>query len=86
LRAVDAPRESRGVNINFHPHGALWAIELTPNPLTVSEAFRPHYRTVFEVPGPERNQTFSTMQLLSLLSMALEEIAQEKIEPVECYH
>lgn len=76
----EPPRESRGFNINFHPYLDGWLVELTPNPHTVAEAFRPQWVSQFQVEGFAAGAQFTTAQCLSLLAIYLEDIAQEKIE------
>lgn len=77
------PAETKGVNVNWRPGSDGWLLEITPNPLTVSEAFRPRWRTVFMFDGFAPNTEFTAAQMLSALSIALEEIAAEKAEPIE---
>lgn len=76
----EPPRESRGFNINFHPYLDGWLIELTPNPHTVSEAFRPRWVSQFQVEGFAPGTEFTTGTALSLLAVYLEDIAAERIE------
>lgn len=76
----EPPRESRGFNVNFHPYLGKWLIELTPNPHTVSEAFRPRWVAQFDVEGFAAGAEFTTGQALSLLAIYLEDIAAERLE------
>lgn len=75
----------RGVNINVHPVGDSWVLEMTPNPLTVSEAFKPRWRYCFPVEGIPQGLEFTLAQHLSLLAGVLEDIAAERRDPVEVY-
>lgn len=81
--ARQMPAETRGINVNWRPGSDGWILELTPNPLSVAEAFRPRWRTVFLMDGFRPNVEFTSGQMLSALSVALEEIAQEKVDPIE---
>lgn len=76
----EPPRESRGFNINFHPYLDGWLVELTPNPHSVSEAFRPRWIAQFQVEGFAPGAQFTTGQCLSLLAIYLEDIAAERVE------
>lgn len=76
----EPPRESRGFNVNFHPYLDGWLIELTPNPHTVGEAFRPPWVAQFGVEGFAAGAEFTTGQALSLLAIYLEDIAAERLE------
>lgn len=78
-----APAETKGVNVNWRPGTQGWVLELTPNPLSVAEAFRPRWRTVFMFDGFGPNTEFTASQMLSALSIALEDIAAEKVDPIE---
>ncbi len=75
------PREFRGLNINVHPAQVGWVVEITPNPLYMSEAFHPRWNAVFPLPEIPEGEPFTLSQHLSLLSMVLEDIAAERREP-----
>jgi hypothetical protein len=76
------PAETRGVNVNFYPIGDTWCVELTPNPRSVAEAMRPVWRAVFDAHPFLPDEVFTLAQLLSALSIRLEDIAAERVEPV----
>lgn len=76
------PMPFKGVNINFHPTQDGWVCQITPNPLTVSEAFRPRWVATFPVPEVPEEIEFTLAQHLSLCGLVLEDIAQEQREPV----
>jgi len=77
------PAETKGINVNWRPGADGWLLELTPNPLCIAEAFRPRWRTVFILDGFPPNTEFTAGQMLSALSVALEQVAQEKVDPIE---
>lgn len=77
-----APMETRGINVNFRPRGEVWHVEITPNPRTMSEAFRPLWRAVFEVESLPSNVVFTQGQMFSALACILEDIAAEKLDPI----
>lgn len=72
----------KGVNINVHPTQLGWVCEITPNPLTVSEAFKPRWVASFPVPEVPEGCEFTLSQHLSLVSMVLEDIAAERRDPL----
>lgn len=75
------PAPFKGVNVNIHPVVGGWVVDITPNPFTVSEAFRPRWLATFQVPEVPEDQAFTLAQHLSLLAMVLEDIAAERREP-----
>lgn len=72
----------KGVNINVHPTQLGWVCEITPNPHTVSEAFRPRWVATFQVPEVPEDHEFTLSQHLSLVSMVLEDVAAERRDPL----
>lgn len=76
------PMPFKGVNINVHPTQLGWVCEITPNPMTVSEAFRPRWVASFPVPEVPESIEFTLAQHLSMLSMVLEDIAAERRDPL----
>lgn len=76
------PMPFKGVNINVHPTQLGWVCEITPNPNTVSEAFRPRWVASFPVPEVPEGIEFTLAQHLSLVSMVLEDIAAERRDPL----
>lgn len=71
----------KGVNVNIHPVVEGWVVEITPNPLTMSEAFHPRWLATFQVPEMPEGETFTLAQHLSLLAMVLEDVAAERRDP-----
>lgn len=76
------PREFRGLNINVHPTTDGWVVEITPNPLYMSEAFHPRWNATFPLPEVPHGEAFTLSQHLSMLSMVLEDIAAERRDPL----
>lgn len=76
------PQEFKGLNINVHPTVQGWVVEMTPNPLYMSEAFHPRWNATFPLPEVPIGEAFTLSQHLSLLSMVLEDIAAERRDPI----
>ena len=80
---ADLPEPWRGLIATMYRHDGAWWLALHPVPRTMSEALRPAWTACFQLTETDLGEEYDLGQFLSAFSGVLEDVAAERILPVE---